>query len=63
MLFFNDLYKINFDVPTPWGIYFQDSATPAKWPGSSFIQWEKLPNSGDLLKPMILSPIWKNIGG
>ena len=28
MLFFNDLYKINFDVPTPWGIYFQDSATP-----------------------------------
>ena len=23
-----NLLKINFDVPTPWGIYFQDSATP-----------------------------------
>ena len=22
------LFKLNFDVPTPWGIYFQDSATP-----------------------------------
>ena len=28
MLFLNYLCKINFDVPTPWGIYFQDSATP-----------------------------------
>ena len=28
MLFFNNFFKINFDVPTPWGIYFQDSATP-----------------------------------
>ena len=23
-----NLLRINFDVPTPWGIYFQDSATP-----------------------------------
>ena len=22
------LQNLNFDVPTPWGIYFQDSATP-----------------------------------
>ena len=28
MLFLNNFFKINFDVPTPWGIYFQDSATP-----------------------------------
>ena len=23
-----NLTKINFDIPMPWGIYFQDSATP-----------------------------------
>ena len=28
MLLLNNLLKFNFDVPTPWGIYFQDSATP-----------------------------------
>lgn len=28
MLFIKTLFNINFDVPTPWGIYFQDSATP-----------------------------------
>ena len=28
MLLLNNLLKFNFDVHTPWGIYFQDSATP-----------------------------------
>ena len=28
MLLLKNIFKINFDVPTPWGIYFQDSATP-----------------------------------
>lgn len=27
-LLFKNILNINFDVPTPWGIYFQDSATP-----------------------------------
>jgi len=63
MLFFNNLYKINFDVPTPWGIYFQDSATPLpKWSGKS-LMGNKLPNSGEILKPRVPSHIWKYIGG
>ena len=63
MLFFNNLYKINFDVPTPWGIYFQDSATPlSEWSGKSLVG-EKLPNSGEILKPRVPSHIWKYIGG
>jgi hypothetical protein len=28
MLLFKNILTINFDVPTPWGIYFQDSASP-----------------------------------
>ena len=28
MLLLKNLLKINLDVPSPWGIYFQDSATP-----------------------------------
>ena len=28
MLLLKNVFNINFDVPTPWGIYFQDSATP-----------------------------------
>ena len=28
MSLFNYFLHINFDVPSPWGIYFQDSATP-----------------------------------
>ena len=28
MYFFNSYLNINLDVPSPWGIYFQDSATP-----------------------------------
>ena len=63
MLFFNNLYKISFDVPTPWGIYFQDSATPLpKWSGKS-LMGNKLPNSGKILKLRVPSHIWKYIGG
>jgi hypothetical protein len=40
------------DVPSPWGIYFQDSATPAKRFGKSLV-WAKLSNSGDSLKIMV----------
>ena len=28
MSLLRNILNINFDVPTPWGIYFQDSATP-----------------------------------
>ncbi|OTA73003.1 hypothetical protein M434DRAFT_288226 [Hypoxylon sp. CO27-5] len=28
MLVLKSFLKISLDVPTPWGIYFQDSATP-----------------------------------
>ena len=28
MLLLKNLLRIYFDVPTPWGVYFQDSATP-----------------------------------
>ena len=28
MFLIKNIFNINFDVPTPWGIYFQDSATP-----------------------------------
>ena len=28
MLLIKNILNLNFDVPTPWGIYFQDSATP-----------------------------------
>ena len=27
-MFLSSFFFINMDVPTPWGIYFQDSATP-----------------------------------
>jgi len=54
---------MNFDAPSPWGIYFQDSATPLpKWSGKS-LMGIKLPNSGKALKPMVLSYIWKYISG
>lgn len=50
---------VQFDAPVAWGIYFQDSATPLpKWSGKSFLGF-KLPNSGDFLKLMVLSHIWK----
>ena len=63
MLFLNNLYKTNFDVPTPWGIYFQDSATPlSEWSGKLLVG-VKLPNSEEILKPRVPSRIWKYIGG
>jgi hypothetical protein len=55
---------MNFDAPSPWGIYFQDSATPLpKWSGKSFLMGIKLPNSGKALKLMIPSRIWKYTSG
>ena len=50
-------------MPTPWGIYFQDSATPLpKWSGKS-LMGNKLPSAGEILKPRVPSRIWKYIGG
>ena len=28
MSILKNIFSMNFDVPTPWGLYFQDSATP-----------------------------------
>ena len=28
MIFFNNNFSINLDAPNPWGVYFQDSASP-----------------------------------
>ena len=28
LLYFFNKFTISFDAPSPWGIYFQDSATP-----------------------------------
>lgn len=28
MLYLINKFTMSFDAPTPWGIYFQDSATP-----------------------------------
>jgi hypothetical protein len=55
---------LNFDAPEAWGLYFQDSATPLpKWSGKSFLLGIKLPNSGDALKILIPSHIWKYMSG
>jgi len=56
------MIKIRMDAPRAWGIYFQDSATPATWFGKSPM-WVILPNSGDILKPWIPSCVWKHISG
>jgi hypothetical protein len=62
-LLINNLVLLNLDAPSPWGIYFQDSATPlSNWSGKS-IMGIKLPNSGEALKPMVLSHIWKYMSG
>ena len=63
MLLLNYLFKLNFDVPTPWGIYFQDSATPVEWKGNSLIMRDKLLNSGDALELLVPSYIRKGISG
>jgi len=63
MLFFKNLYKTNFDVPTPWGIYFQDSATPlSEWSGKLWVGGKTAKLRG-ILKPRVPSHIWKYIGG
>ena len=56
MLLLKKILKINLDVPTPWGIYFQDSATP-QMEGLVELHDDihndsrvKEPNSGDTLK-------------
>lgn len=55
---------IKFDAPSPWGIYFQDSATPLpKCSGKSFNLGIKLLNSGDTLKLQVPSYNWKDICG
>ena len=50
--FFNVAF-IQLDAPSPWGIYFQDSATPAKRFGKSHILRVKFSNSGDPLKLLV----------
>lgn len=56
---------IYMDAPVAWGIYFQDSATPQILPEGSgkSLMGCKLPNSGDALKLLILSHIWKYMSG
>jgi hypothetical protein len=52
------------DAPVAWGIYFQDSATPLpEGSGKSLLLGSKLPNSGDPLKLLVLSHIWKYMSG
>ena len=36
---------------------------PKNWIGKSIINWDKLPNSGDALKLLIPSHIWKYMSG
>ena len=50
------------DAARPWGLYFQDSAAPAKWLGKSLL-WVKLPNSGEALKLLIPNLNRKVISG
>lgn len=45
------MYQEN-DAARPWGLYFQDSAAPAKWLGKSLL-WVKLSNSRNALKLLI----------
>jgi len=63
MFFIQNILNINFDVPTPWGIYFQDSATPLpKWSGKS-LMGIKLPNTGKTLEFQVPSYTRKGISG
>lgn len=61
---FLDILKgqLQLDAPTPWGLFFQDSASPQMWSGKSLAGY-KLPNSGDLLKLLIPSCSRKAISG
>ena len=53
---FLDILKgqLQLDAPTPWGLFFQDSASPQMWSGKSLMGY-KLSNSGDSLKLLIPS--------
>ena len=63
MLSFLNQFILGFDAPSPWGIYFQDSATPLpKWSGKS-LMGIKLPNSGKVLELQVPSNHWKIICG
>ena len=53
---------IQLDAPRPWGLFFQDSATPQMWSGKSLAGY-KLPNSGDSLKLLVPSNSQKAICG
>jgi hypothetical protein len=53
---------IKLDTPTPWGYFFQDSATPQMWSGKSLTGY-KQPNSGNPLKLRIPSHSRKAVGG
>jgi len=54
---------IYMDAPVAWGIYFQDSATPLPEGSGKSLMGIKLPNSGNLLKLLVLSHIWKYMSG
>lgn len=60
---------IQFDAPHAWGIYFQDSATPLPKGSGKSLMGIKLPNSGNLLKLLVLSHSrkamcgWSNYSG
>lgn len=54
---------IYMDAPVAWGIYFQDSATPLPEGSGKSLMGSKLPNSGNLLKLLVLSHIWKYMSG
>ena len=54
---------IYMDAPVAWGIYFQDSATPLPERSGKSLMGIKLPNSGNPLKLLVLSHIWKYMSG
>lgn len=54
---------IHFDAPQAWGMYFQDSATPLPKGSGKSLMGIKLPNSGNLLKLLILSHSRKAMSG
>jgi len=63
MLSFLNQFILGFDAPSPWGIYFQDSATPLpKWSGKS-LMGIKLPNSGKALELQVPSRQRKLLSG
>ena len=61
---FLDILKgqLQLDAPTPWGLFFQDSASPQMWSGKS-LKGYKLSNSGDSQKLLVPSLNRKIDGG